>query len=302
MIEFRNDIPLSDKTTFRIGGSARRYAEPSDAKEVAAAVRRAREEGLPLLILGRGSNILVSDRGWPGLVINLLLFTSMEWRGTAVTAQAGVLLDAVVHEAVRRKCAGMEELSGIPGSVGGAVFMNAGAFSTCVADTLQKAAYLDMNDYRIVVAGKNELELGYRSSALQKKGAVVLYAQFLMSPGDGETLQEVRRRVLEKRRDKQPLDLPNCGSVFKRPSAAAGRYAGALIEQAGLKGLRYGNAEISSKHANFIVNRGGATAAEVRHCIVLAQKAVYERTGIALEPEVVFAGEFEEELFKPRIV
>lgn len=296
MIEFRNDIPLSDKTTFRIGGSARRYAEPSDAKEVAAAVKRAREEGLPLLILGRGSNILVSDRGWPGLVINLSLFTSMEWRGTEVTAQAGVLLDAVVHEAVRRKCAGMEELSGIPGSVGGAVFMNAGAFSTCVADTLREAAYLDMNDCRIVVAGKNELELEYRSSALQKKAVVVLYAQFLMSRGDGETLQDVRRGVLEKRRDKQPLDLPNCGSVFKRP---AGGFAGALIEQAGLKGLRYGNAEISSKHANFIVNRGGATAAEVRHLIVLAQKAVYERTGIALEPEVVFAGEFEEELFKP---
>ena len=295
MIEFRNDIPLSDKTTFRIGGIARRYVEPSDTEEILSAVRRAREEGLPLLVLGRGSNILVSDRGWPGLVINLSLFTSMAWSGNSVTAQAGVPLDAVVLEAVRRKSAGMEGLSGIPGSVGGAVIMNAGAFETCIADTLQEATYLD-SSCQVSVVGKKELELGYRSSALQKIPAVVLSARFLLKPGDGETLKEARRRVLEKRRDKQPLDLPNCGSVFKRP---AGCFAGALIERAGLKGLRYGNAEISLKHANFIVNLGGATAAEVRHLIVEVQRRVYERSGVLLEPEVVFAGEFEEELFKP---
>ncbi|MGA2508073.1 MAG: UDP-N-acetylmuramate dehydrogenase [Chitinispirillaceae bacterium] len=296
MIEFRNDIPLSDKTTFRIGGSARRYVEPSDTEEILSAIRRAHKEGLPLLVLGRGSNILVSDCGWPGLVINLSLFTSMDWNGNSVTAQAGVLLDAVVREAVRRKFAGMEGLSGIPGSVGGAVIMNAGAFETCIADTLQEATYLDSSSYHVAVAGKKELELGYRSSALQKKSAVVLSARFLLKPGDGETLKEARCRVLEKRRNKQPLDLPNCGSVFKRP---AGGFAGALIERAGLKGLRHGNAEISLKHANFIVNLGGATAADVRHLIVEAQRRVYERSGVLLEPEVVFAGEFEEELFNP---
>jgi len=298
MTVFRNDIPLSSRTTFRIGGSARWYVEPSDAEETASAVRRAREEAWPLLVLGRGSNILVSDRGWPGLVINCSGCTAVEWVGSSVTAQAGLPLDAVVHEAVRRGYAGMEELSGIPGSVGGAVIMNAGAYSSCIADTLQQATYLDMKDYRIVAAGKNELKLGYRSSALQKKASVVLSAQFLLRPGKVPALEAVRRQVLEKRRDKQPLDLPNCGSVFKRPEEP-GTYAGALIEQAGLKGLRYGNAEISSKHANFIVNLGGATAAEVRHLIVMAQKSVYERSGVLLEPEVVFAGEFEEELFKP---
>lgn len=298
MTGFRNDIPLSERTTFRIGGSARWYAEPRDAEETASAVRRAREEAWPLLVLGRGSNILVSDRGWPGLVINCSGCTAMEWDRGSVTAQSGVPLDAVVKESVRRGYAGMENLSGIPGSVGGAVIMNAGAFSSCIADTLQQAVYLDMNDCRVVTAGKKDLEFDYRSSALQKKAAILLAARFLLRPGTVPELEAARREVLEKRRDKQPLDLPNCGSVFKRPSAA-GAAAGALIEQAGLKGFRYGNAGISSKHANFIVNLGGATAAEVRHLIVLAQKAVYEKAGILLEPEVVFAGEFEENLYKP---
>jgi len=296
MIEFRNSVPLSEKTTFRIGGSAQWYLAPRTADEVAGAMDRARNESLPVLVLGCGSNILVSDRGWPGLVIDCSSFTSIAWDGGLVTAQAGVRLDALVGDAVRQGYAGMEELSGIPGSVGGAVIMNAGAFSSCIADTVQDATYFDMSDCRIVTAAKNELGLGYRTSLLQAKKTIVLSASFLLRPDSSEKLQEVRRTVLEKRRAKQPLDLPNCGSVFKRP---AGHYAGALIEQAGLKGFGYGNAEISSKHANFIVNRGNATAAEVRHLIVLAQKAVYERYGVLLEPEVVFAGEFDENLFSP---
>lgn len=297
MIDFQHDIPLADKTTFRIGGTARSYVEPSEPEDIAAAVMRASKEALPLFVLGKGSNVLVSDRGWPGLVVDLDKFTKMEWDGGAVSAQAGAPLDALVRDAVRRGHAGMEELSGIPGSVGGAVVMNAGAFSTSIADTLQQATYLDIDNGGIVTAAKNGLELGYRTSGLQKKRVIVLSAQFRFRQGVVAELEAVRRTIVEKRRDKQPLDLPNCGSVFKRPP---GGYAGALIEQAGLKGLRYGNAEISSKHANFIVNRGGATAADVRRLIVAAQKTVYERSGVLLEPEVVFAGEFEEELFKPK--
>ena len=296
MITFRSDIPLSGLTTFKIGGSAQWYAEPRNEDEILSAVRRAREENLPLLFLGRGSNLLVSDRGWPGLVISCARFSAIEWNGAAVTAQAGVLLDAVAGESVRRGYAGMEKLSGIPGSVGGAVVMNAGAFSQCIADTLERAVLLDIDECRTTEAPASALGFGYRTSVLQTKNTVVLSAEFLLRPGNAEKLGEVRCGVLEKRRVRQPLDLPNCGSVFKRP---AGGYAGALIEQAGLKGLRYGNAEISSKHANFIVNLGGATAADVRHLIVLAQKRVYETSGVLLEPEVVFAGEFEEELYKP---
>jgi UDP-N-acetylmuramate dehydrogenase len=296
MTDFLRDIPLADKTTFRIGGPARFYVEPDDDDGVAAALTRARKETLPLLVLGKGSNVLVSDRGWPGLVINLTKFTGTQWAGDTVTVRAGVLLDTLVRETIRRGSAGMEELSGIPGTVGGAVVMNAGAFSTCIADTLEQATYLDIDDHQTVTAGKDALGLGYRTSLLQKNHSVVLSAQFRLRPGAVAPLEEIRRTVLEKRRDKQPLDLPNCGSVFKRPP---GGYAGALIEQAELKGLRYGNAEISSKHANFIVNRGNATASDVRHLIVVAQKTVYAEFGILLEPEVVFAGEFEEELYKP---
>lgn len=296
MIAFRNSVPLAEKTTFRIGGSACRYVEPHTADDVAGAVGQARNESLPVLVLGCGSNILVSDRGWPGLVINITRLSAVAWDRGTVTAGAGARLDALVKETIGWGYAGMEELSGIPGSVGGAVVMNAGAFSSCIADTIQNASCLDMNDCRIVTAGKNELGLGYRTSVLRAKKVLVLSARFLLRPGDGETLHRVRREVLKKRRDRQPLDLPNCGSVFKRPE---GHYAGALIEQAGLKGFRYGNAEISSKHANFIVNRGNATAAEVRHLIVLAQKTVYEKSGVLLEPEVIFAGEFDEELFRP---
>jgi len=296
MITFRSDIPLSGYTTFKIGGSAQWYAEPRNEDEILSAVRRAREENLPLLFLGRGSNLLVSDRGWPGLVISLARFSAIEWNGAAVTARAGVPLDAVAGESVRRGYAGMEELSGIPGSVGGAVVMNAGAFSQCIADTLERAVWLNIDECRVAEAPKSGLGFGYRASVLQKINAVVLSARFVLRPGKAPELEAARREMLEKRRDKQPLDLPNCGSVFKRPE---GGYAGALIEQAGLKGLRNGNAEISSKHANFIVNLGGATAADVRHLIVLAQKRVYEKSGVLLEPEVVFAGEFEEELYKP---
>jgi UDP-N-acetylmuramate dehydrogenase len=293
---FRTDIPLSGETSFKIGGSAKWYAEPRNEKEILSAVRRARREGLPLLFLGRGSNLLVSDNGWPGLVINLSRFAEVAWDGPAVTAQAGFPLDALAGEAVRRGLAGLEELSGIPGSVGGAVVMNAGAFSQCVADTLELAALLDIDNCRVTETPKSKLGFGYRTSVLQKKDAVVLSARFVLKPGDGGKLAETRNAVLDKRRDKQPLDLPNCGSVFKRP---VNGFAGALIEQAGLKGFRYGSAQISSKHANFIVNIGGATAAEVRHLIVMAQKAVFEKSGVLLEPEVVFAGEFEEELFEP---
>jgi UDP-N-acetylmuramate dehydrogenase len=297
MTPLRSDVPLSGLTSYRIGGPARWCAAPRDDGEVIEALRRACTEGLPVLIVGRGSNLLVSDRGWPGLALDLSNMTDISWEGGMVTAQAGALLDAVASEAVRLGRRGMEDLSGIPGSVGGAVVMNAGAYSQCVADTFQEAACLDLKDYSVVRKDKDALGFGYRSSTLQGKKAVVLSARFLLEKGDADGLGKVRHAVLEKRRAVQPLDLPNCGSIFKRP---AGGFAGALIEQAGLKGFRHGNAQISPKHANFIVNLGGATARDVRHLIVLAREKVYENSGILLEPEVVFAGEFDEELFKPK--
>jgi UDP-N-acetylmuramate dehydrogenase len=298
MIEFLADRPLRDKTSYKIGGPAAWYAEPGSIDELARALGRARTLRLPVLVLGRGTNILVSDSGWPGFVINLSAsFSAIEWENNRVTAQGGALLDAVVRESVSRGLRGMEDLSGIPGTVGGAVAMNAGAFSACVADTLHEATLLDMDNNRIDTIGNRGLGFGYRTSLAQKKKHIVLRAVFELQQGVAADLEKVRRAVLDKRKEKQPIDLPNCGSVFKRPP---GGFAGALIEKAGLKGRRYGNAQISPKHANFIVNLGGGTAAEVRHLVVLAQKQVYEQSGVLLEPEVVFAGEFEEKLFKPR--
>jgi UDP-N-acetylmuramate dehydrogenase len=296
MIDFLSEVPLCDKTSYKIGGPARWYAEPANADEVAEALDRARALDLPVFVLGKGSNILVSDRGWPGLAINLSAsFTAIDWTGSGVIAQGGALLDTIIRESVCRGMGGMAELSGIPGTVGGAVVMNAGAFSAAIADTLVEAELFDMEDNRTATLDGEGLELGYRTSILRNRRAIVLSARFSFRPGTTADLKETRRSVLEKRKAKQPLDLPSCGSVFKRPP---GNYAGTLIEQAGLKGERSGDAEISPRHANFIVNRGGAKAEDVRRLIALAQKRVFEETGILLEPEVVFAGEFEVDLFK----
>jgi UDP-N-acetylmuramate dehydrogenase len=296
MMDFRISIPLSDKTTFRIGGASAWYAEPVSTPEITEAIQFAHEKSFPVLIIGKGSNLLVSDQGWPGLTISTEGLSAIRWNGCEVTAQGGAMLDTVVRESIERGFAGVEELSGIPGTIGGAVIMNAGAFGACIADTIVSADDIGMDDLRVITVSRDDLHLGYRSSALQNKRAIVLSARLKLTPGDRDTLQSRRHEILEKRRTKQPLDLPNCGSVFKRPP---GSYAGMLIEQAGLKGFRYGNVSISSKHANFIVNHGNGTAAEVRHLIALAQKTVFERSGVLLEPEVIFAGTFDEPLFTP---
>ena len=297
MSNYCANVSLYDKTTFRIGGTAAWYAEPDSVDALLAAIRFAREKSLPMLVIGRGSNLLVSDAGWPGLVINLSSgFQSLTWNGPEVSAQSGVMLDTMVRESIDRGFSGLEELSGIPGTVGGAVIMNAGAFSTCIADTLVAAEYLECDTLLVNTLPADNLGLGYRTSALAHKNAIVLSARFRLNFGDMRQTQGRRAEILEKRRAKQPLDQPNCGSIFKRPP---GTYAGTLIEKAGLKGYRHGNVSISSKHANFIVNHGRGTAAEVRHLIVLAQKKVYEQAGILLEPEVIFAGVFDEPLFAP---
>jgi UDP-N-acetylmuramate dehydrogenase len=297
MIPMLHDISLRDKTSFKIGGPARYFIEPRDVDVVCSSVSFARDKNLPVLLLGRGSNLLISDTGWAGLVIGIgRSFAAIEWRGETVTAQAGAPLDRIVRESVMRGYVGLVELSGIPGSMGGALVMNAGAFSTAIGNVVEQVSYFDFDASRVVIAAKGELNFGYRSSILQHKKNVVLEAVMKLRLGNQEQLQVARWEILERRKARQPLNLPNCGSIFKHPP---GNFAGALIEKAGLKGFRYGNAEISEQHANFIVNLGGATAEEVRHIIVVAQRRVYERSGVLLEPEVIFAGSFAEPLFQP---
>jgi UDP-N-acetylmuramate dehydrogenase len=292
------NVPLADKTSFRIGGPARFYAEPATIREITALVQWARRNNQPLCVLGRGTNILISDEGWNGLVLNLSVnFSKSRWRGNSVTAQAGALLHTLVMQSIRKGLKGIERLAGIPGTVGGAAIMNAGAFDQEISSCIEWVRFLSLPGGPVCRLSARELCYGYRRSALQSLPALVLSVHCRFSKGTPGELASAARNILECRREKQPLDLPNCGSVFKRPE---GRYAGKLIEQAGLKGHRTGDAQISPRHANFIVNLGAATAADVRRLIAHVQKRVYENSGVLLEPEVLFIGDFDEPLFGPQ--
>jgi UDP-N-acetylmuramate dehydrogenase len=297
---FQEHVPLHDKNSYQIGGTARWYVAPQNELQLAEALRRARREDWPVFIIGKGTNLLISDQGWKGLIIHYADLQGQEnirWNGNNVTVSGQTILNAVVKSAADHGCAGMEELAGIPGTVGGAVVMNAGAFSNCIADTLESVTCCSPVDGAPITRPASELLLGYRSSLLQKTGEIVTRACFAFSRSeDPILLDQKRREILDRRRRKQPLDFPNCGSVFKRP---AGNFAGTLIEQCGLKGLKYGGAEVSTKHANFIINCGNALASDVRHLIHDVQKRVFEQTGIPLEPEVIFVGDFDEPLFSP---
>ncbi|MCL2218892.1 MAG: UDP-N-acetylmuramate dehydrogenase [Chitinispirillia bacterium] len=296
MLKFLENVQLADKTTYRIGGPAKHYVEPHNEDDIIHAYSFAQERGLPVFILGNGSNLLISDSGIDGLVINLSAhFSSMKWDGTMAAVSGGFPLDALAEAAAERGCTGIEGLSGIPGTVGGAVVMNAGAFDTEIADTLDSVLILRVPEMTEDTLLADDLKFGYRTSALKDCGHVVLCAVFnFKAGGDAVKVMLSRQDILKKRREKQPLDYPSCGSVFKRPP---GNYAGTLIQSAGLKGFRMGGAMVSEKHANFIINTGNAKAEDVRWVMRHVQKTVFEKSEIHLEPEVIFAGEFNEPLF-----
>jgi UDP-N-acetylmuramate dehydrogenase len=295
-----NNVPLAGKTTFGIGGPAQTYCAPSQETDVVGAIAWALKNKTRLLVLGRGSNLLVSDKGFQGLVIDLAAgFTGIAWDGICANCRAGALLHTLVKESVDRGLSGLEKLAGIPGSVGGAVVMNAGAFGQTVSGCLRSVRYVDCATATTGSASAPDLAAAYRTSIFKNAETLILSATFCFSPDDSGTAPASFREVLAKRKVRHPLDLPNCGSVFKNP-AGAGSTAGQLIEQCGLKGATRGGAQVSFKHANFIVNLGAASADHVRSLIVHVQKTVFDKTGICLEPEVVFAGEFGEALFTPR--
>lgn len=296
MIQIQQDIPLKNKSTFRIGGRAQYYTQVHTDEDVKGAFQWAQEHEQKVFVLGKGSNILISDAGWPGLVIDMSDYTSIGWEGNTAVCQSGALLHMLVKQSVDRGLGGMEELAGIPGSVGGALIMNAGAFKQNVCECLISVSglYADGSEWYL---NRKEVDFGYRSSSLNRENSIILKATFSFNEHDNPAqLQSVYEAILKKRNQNQPLDLPNCGSVFKRPE---GMYAGALIEECGLKGYRMGSAMVSSKHANFIVHDGDATAEDVRKLIVHIQKEVYNKKGVLLEPEVLFVGEFKEDIFKP---
>ncbi len=276
--------PLCAHTTFRIGGPAAFYLVPEQAEEVKKAIAFANERELPFLTIGRGSNILFPDEGYDGVVIEV--GRGMEhielMDDGRIRAAAGTGVGALAAAAARESLSGLEFASGIPGTLGGAVTMNAGAYGGEIRDCLVSATVLDA-DGAIQELEKDELELGYRTSVIQKKGYIVLEALFQMKEGDRRAIQQRMREMNESRRQKQPLEYPSAGSTFKRPE---GNFAGKLIEDAGLRGYRVGDAQVSEKHCGFVINRGNATAAQVRELIAHVQEKVFQMSGIKLEPEV----------------
>ena len=292
-----SNVPLADKTSFRIGGPCRYYCAPVDENEIGEGCAWAREKNIPVFVLGKGTNVLVSDSGWDGLVIDLTQQkANIAWKDENAECASGVLLHALVKEMVDRGFSGLEKLAGIPGSIGGAVVMNAGAFGQSISDCIVSVRYLSLQDLTIKTLEAKDLSASYRGTAFKGASSIILSSEFHFKSDTSAQAKKSFAEVLAKRKDRHPLDLPNCGSVFKNPPDTT---AGKLIEQCGLKGASRGAAEVSLKHANFIVNHGGATAKDVRALIAHVQRVVYEKTGVALEPEVVMVGEFEEELFRP---
>mgnify|MGYP001199847190 CR=1 FL=1 len=277
-------------TTFRIGGPADFFISPDTEERLAEAIRCLKENNAPYFVIGNGSNLLVSDAGYRGTVI--CLFKSMDGvsvQGNTVRAGAGALLSRVAAEALSASLTGFEFASGIPGTLGGAVVMNAGAYGGEMKDVLTDIRAVAA-DGTILTLPAEKLELSYRNSAVIRGGLIVTEAGLALRTGDRDAIQARMDELKEARVSKQPLEFPSAGSAFKRPE---GHFAGKLIMDAGLAGYHVGDAEVSTKHCGFVINRGHATAAQTRQLIRDVIERVRENSGVTLEPEVKFLGEFE---------
>ncbi|MCD7717445.1 MAG: UDP-N-acetylmuramate dehydrogenase [Lachnospiraceae bacterium] len=275
---------MKKHTTFRIGGPADLFAMPTALEEVCQIVRICREQGYPFYVIGNGSNLLVPDAGYRGLVLQLYKnFSRIEISESCViTAQSGAMLSVIAKRALEAGLTGFEFASGIPGTLGGAVVMNAGAYGGEMKQVLVSATVLTQEgEVREIPA--SGLELGYRKSAVLPNGWIVLGAKLALKKGNPDEIRTRMDELKEQRVSKQPLDLPSSGSTFKRPE---GYFAGKLIMDAGLKGYSVGGAQVSEKHCGFVVNRGGATAADVLQLIEDVTERVKTRFGVALEPEI----------------
>lgn len=277
--------PMTRRTTFGIGGPAL-LLRPRSRAELQAAMTLCREAGEEPFILGRGSNLLVSDSGISRPVIQLDGdFTAITREGNTLRCGAGASLIAVCRAAAENSLSGIEWGYGIPGSLGGGVYMNAGAYGGELRDVLTEVTFLDeAGEYRTLPA--DELSLSYRHSIFEDRpGTVIVGAVLTLTPGAPAAIRAAMEDYMSRRREKQPLEYGSAGSTFKRP---VGNYASALVDQCGLKGLSVGGAEVSRKHAGFIINRGGATAADVRELIAEVQRIVREKTGYTLECEIKY--------------
>ncbi len=285
------DAPLSDFTSFRTGGPADFIVIPNSSEEIGKIILLAKENKTPYYIIGNGSNLLVSDAGFRGIIIVMKEGrngVSFEEKGdkTLVKAEAGCSLARLARVAAGRGLAGLEFAAGIPGSLGGAVYMNAGAYGGEIKDHIVSAEVMD-TEGRIFSMSRDELELTYRHSAIEDKNLIVLSATFELEKGDTDTILATISELNARRREKQPLEYPSAGSTFKRPE---GYFAGKLIEDAGLKGYSVGDACISEKHCGFVINKGHATSGQIRQLMDEVTERVFEKFGVRLEPEVRMVG------------
>ena len=280
--------PMKKHTTFRIGGPAEYLILPQTTEEIADVIKLCRQEEIPWYIVGNGSNLLVADEGVRGVVIQLLRnFNQIQVEGCQIRMQAGAQNAAVAKRALDASLTGFEFAAGIPGTIGGAVVMNAGAYGGEMKDILKEVTVLDPNGMIRTIPAE-ELELGYRTSIIARKGYVVLEAVIVLKTGDPKEIKAAMDELKEKRVTKQPLEYPSAGSTFKRPE---GYFAGKLIMDAGLRGFSVGGAQISEKHCGFVINKGNATAKDVTELMDETKKIVMEKFGVALEPEVKRLGQ-----------
>lgn len=283
------DEPMSRHTTFRIGGSADYFVKPGNADEVAAVIAVCREYNIPYFILGNGSNLLVSDDGYRGMIINIMdNMDSVTVDGRIITAQAGAMLVRVSMMARDNALTGLEFASGIPGTIGGAVYMNAGAYGGEMKNVVKTVRAID--EYgRIYELDSEKMDFSYRHSIVEERKLIVLEVTLELEHGSREAIDDRMKELAEARRSKQPLEYPSAGSTFKRPE---GYFAGKLIMDAGLRGYSVGGAQVAEKHCGFVINKGGATASDVVELIRDVQHDVDDKFGVTLEPEVKMLGEF----------
>ena len=280
---------MSQHTTFKIGGPADYFLMPDKGEDVGRVIKICKEKEIPYFILGNGSNLLVGDGGYRGAVIQIYRnMSSVTVEGNEITAQAGALLSAVAAAAKNASLTGFEFAGGIPGTIGGAVVMNAGAYGGEMKDVLTEVTVMNAEG-DIFTLPTEELELGYRTSIIKTAGYIVLEAVISLEKGDQEEIRSRMQELAGMRTSKQPLSYPSAGSTFKRPE---GYFAGKLIMDSGLRGYQVGGAQVSEKHCGFVINTGNATAKDVTTLMSDVQRIVMEKFGVKLEPEVKFLGEF----------
>ena len=289
-IAYKENEPLAAHCTFKIGGPARLFVQPTDRAQLCRAVALCKAQGVRYYLLGNGSNILFADEGYNGAVLDVSsMQDAVEVHGTQLTAGAGVRLSALCKTALEHGLTGLEFAAGIPGTVGGAAYMNAGAYGGELKDVVTLVTAMEQSG-KTVAYTPAELQMSYRHSRFSDEAvpSAILSVTVALHPGDLETIRATIREFAARRREKQPLSVPGCGSTFKRPE---GQFAGTLIDNAGLKGLRIGGASVSTLHAGFLVNDENGTAADYLALIAAVQKAVQEDSGVWLEPEVRILGE-----------